>query len=137
MKHLVKSYSGHDFTAQHPKAFLSLFQFLVWGLWFPLGLIFLIKKREKYLFFFKAAQFPAHVQRVASSAATLAKFQEHPALRWGGEQGTGMSRGGHGPKQELPLKSGHMNLRAQALGHVLELNSGRVRSSGDGCSWDF
>lgn len=41
------------------------------------------------------------------------------------------------PKQELPLKSGHTNLGAQALGHVLELNSSHIRSSGDGCSWDF
>lgn len=32
MKHVVKSYSGHDYTAQHPKAFLSPFQFLSWGL---------------------------------------------------------------------------------------------------------
>lgn len=32
VKHLLKSYLGRDFTAQHPEAFLSPCQFLSWGL---------------------------------------------------------------------------------------------------------
>lgn len=62
------------------------------------------KEKKNYFFLLMGLQFPTPVQRLASAAAMLAKLQECPALRQGGEWSTGTSRGAHGPQAGIAIE---------------------------------